>query len=127
MLKQLNADGARFNDAPRYSDRFPYLLNYVERTPDFIEAHFGAEFRAALEALPVSARWQGPLRSTLGWHLLLITARQPGRVPALAEIHAEVVDDYRRARAAEILQQSEQELIGRYRVVIGDLARRSQP
>jgi uncharacterized protein YutD len=48
-------------------------------------------------------------------------------VPALAEIHAEVVDDYRRARAAEILQQSEQELIGRYRVVVGDLARRSQP
>jgi hypothetical protein len=127
MLKQLNADGARFNDAPRYSDRFPYLLNYVERTPDFIEAHFGAEFRAALDALPVSVRWQGPLRSTLGWHLLLITARQPGRVPALAEIHAEVVDDYRRARAAEILQQSEQELIGRYRVVVGDLARRSQP
>jgi peptidyl-prolyl cis-trans isomerase C len=127
MLQQLNRQGARFNDAPRYGDRFPYLLNYVERTPDFIEAHFGAQFRAALEALPVSAQWQGPLHSTLGWHLLLVTAHQPGRDPGLAEVRAQVVDDFRRARAAETQQQSERELVGRYRVVIGDLGRKAPP
>lgn len=127
MLKQLNVEGARFNDAPRHGDRFPYLMNYVERTPDFIEAHFGAEFLAALETLPAGTRWQGPLHSTHGWHLLLVAAHQPGRVPELAEVHAEVVDEFRRGRAAEALQQSEQELIGRYRVVIGDLRREKQP
>jgi hypothetical protein len=127
MLQQLNKARAEFNDAPRYGDRFPYLLNYVERTPDFIAAHFGEDFRKALEGLSVGAQWQGPLRSMLGWHLLLITTHQPGRVPELGEIRAEVVDDYRRARAAEALQQAERDLIGRYRVVLGDLGRESRP
>lgn len=128
LLKRLNSSGAQFNDAPRHVDRFPYLLNYVERTPDFIESHFGAEFRAALEALPAErTRWQGPLRSTLGWHLLLVTAHQPGRTPDLPEVRAQVLDDYQRAQSAEALKKAEQELVARYRVVVGDLGRAAQP
>lgn len=127
MLQQLNNAKVQFNDAPQYSDRFPYLLNYVERTPEYIEAHFGSGFVSALDGLTVSGKWQGPLHSTHGWHLLLITAHQPGRVPVLAEVRAQVIDDYRRQRAAEDLKKSEQELVGRYRVVIGDLSRDSRP
>lgn len=124
LLKKLNAGGAQFNDAPRYSDRFAYLQNYVERTPDFVEAHFGAGFRAALAALPVdSARWQGPLQSTLGWHLVLVTAHQPGGVPELSAVHADVADAFQRERAAAARQQAERELVGRYRVVVGELSR----
>jgi peptidyl-prolyl cis-trans isomerase C len=124
MLQQLNSAKVQFNDAPRYSDRFPYLLNYVERTPEYIEAHFGPDFMAALDGLAASGKWQGPLRSNQGWHLLLITAHQPGRVPELAEVRTQVIDDYRRERAAEDLKKSEQELVGRYQVVIDNLDRR---
>lgn len=127
MLQQLNAAGAQFNDAPRYSDRFPYLLNYVERTPEFIEAHFGAQFRGALEGLSAGARWQGPVRSTLGWHLLLITMHQPARAPELAEVRTQVIDDYRRAWAAEDLKKSEHDLVRRYEVIIGNLGGKPPP
>jgi hypothetical protein len=128
VLKQLNATRAQFTDAPRYGDRFAYLQNYVERTPDFIEAHFGAEFQAALATLPAGdARWQGPLRSSLGWHLVLVTTHQPGGVPELAGVRANVLDAFQRERAAVARQQAERELVGRYRVVIGDLTSAQRP
>ena len=123
LLKRLNSSGAQFNDAPRYSDRFPYFLNYVERTPDFIESNFGSHFRQELEALsPDAGRWQGPLQSEHGWHLVLVTAHKAGGVPGPADVRAQVLDDYQREQAESAKRRAEKELLARYRVVIGDLS-----
>jgi hypothetical protein len=128
LLKQLNAARAQFNDAPLHGDRFAYLQNYVERTPDFIEAHFGADFQAALATLPAGdARWQGPLRSSLGWHLVLVTAYGAGGMPAFSDVRAQVLDAHQRERAMAARQQAERELVGRYQVVIGGFERGQQP
>jgi len=117
LLVKLNRERAGFNDAPRHSDRFAFLQNYVERTGDYIESHFGREFAAALQALPVDgSRWQGPLRSDQGWHLVLVTAHAPQRDPQLAEIRAQVRDDFRRDAAAERQEQAIREVIARYEV-----------
>jgi hypothetical protein len=117
LLELLNHTHAQFNDAPRYTDRFPFLQNYVERTQEYIGSHFGKDFADALVMLPVDAlRWQGPLRSDEGWHLVLLTAHAPGRMPALAEIHAQVLDDWRRDRAAALQEQSVRALIDSYKV-----------
>ena len=40
-----------------------------------------------------ASRWQGPLQSEQGWHLVLLTAHAPERDPALAEVRAQVRDD----------------------------------
>lgn len=117
LLEALNHAHAQFNDAPRYTDRYPFLQNYVERTQEYIGSHFGTEFADALVKLPVdAARWQGPLRSDEGWHLVLLTAHSPGRMPTLAEIRAQVVDDWRRDRAAALQEQSIRALIDSYKV-----------
>lgn len=121
-LARLNAAHAGFNDAPRYTDRFAFLQNYVERTPDYIASQFGPEFMAALEQLPVDVgRWQGPLRSSQGWHLVLLTAHAPARMPTVAEIHDRLVDDFRRDRAAALQEQAVQALIGQYHVELRGL------
>ena len=94
-LKLLNAKGVTFSQAPGYGERFPYALNYVERTLDDLAAHFGMPMAEALLALtPDAQRWRGPLRSEHGVHLVLLTERQAERRPAIAEILGRVRSDY---------------------------------
>jgi hypothetical protein len=125
LLQRLNGARAGFNDAPRYSDRYPFLQNYVERTDDYVESHFGKVFASALQWLAVDAsKWQGPIRSDQGWHLVLVTAHAPRRDPALSEIRAQVRDDFRRDAAAKRQEQAIQDVMSRYEVDIRpDLAR----
>jgi peptidyl-prolyl cis-trans isomerase C len=116
MLVILNRAGAKFNDAPRYSDRFTYLQNYVERTADYITSQFGPDFMSALQTLPSSDQWQGPLRSSQGLHLVLVTARAAGRVPPLAELRNQVREDFKRDRDEQSQAQATRALIATYNV-----------
>jgi hypothetical protein len=124
LLAKLNHAHAGFNDSPRYTDRFAYLQNYVERTPDYIASQFGAAFVQSLQQLPVDAQaWQGPVRSDQGWHLVLLTARTPGRAPTVAEVRERLVDDVKRDRAARGQQQAIDALVAQYRVDLRDVVR----
>jgi parvulin-like peptidyl-prolyl isomerase len=69
--------------------------------------------------MPVDcARWQGPLQSDQGWHLVLVTAHAPQRDPALAEIRAQVRDDYRRDAAASGQEKAIRDVVSRYNVEV---------
>lgn len=117
LVGELNLRAAQFNDSPRYSDRFPFLQNYVERTPAYVTAHFGEQFMAELDRLPVRpGAWQGPLRSTLGWHAVMVTTRAPQRMPELAEIRPLLADDWRREQAVVMKDREIHRLLDRYRV-----------
>jgi hypothetical protein len=50
---------------------------------------FGYAFARALDDLPAGA-WRGPLPSPAGWHLVRVTARDPGGPARLAEVRAAV-------------------------------------
>jgi hypothetical protein len=114
---QLNREHAGFNDAPRYTDRFPFLQNYVERTQEYIASQFGAAFASELTRLPVNAgKWQGPLKSDQGWHLVLLTAHAEASMPDLAQVHAQVLDDLQRDRDAALQEQNTRSLMDQYRV-----------
>ena len=39
--------------------------------------------------------WQGPIDSALGWHLVRLTAKEPGVLPPLASIRTRVENDWR--------------------------------
>jgi hypothetical protein len=116
QLAALRGRSAGFNDAPAYGDRFAFMQNYVERTADYIESHFGAQFTLALQQLPVRDNWQGPLQSVHGWHLVMLTASTPGRLPQLGEIRARVLDDWRRDQAAALQAQAVGALVESYEV-----------
>jgi hypothetical protein len=120
MQRILNRSKAGFNDAPRYSDRYPFLQNYVERTSEYVSSHFGAGFMAGLAELPVgTGQWLGPLKSDQGWHLVLISARVAAKQPTLVEVRAQVLEDFNRESAALRLEVATQKLISTYQTQVG--------
>ena len=109
-LAELNERSVPFAESGRHGDRFLYHSNYVERTPEFVASHFGAEMaERVFELQPGAAEWHGPYRSPHGLHLVLVSKRQEGRVPGLAEIRDRVADDARR----EVVRTRNEEAIRR--------------
>lgn len=113
---QLNARHAAFNDAPQYGDRFPFLLNYVGRSPDFIANQFGQGFADALAKLTPSDQWQGPLKSDYGWHLVLLASREKPVLPPFEEVRKQVENDYANEKTAEFRKAAIDDLLKHYKV-----------
>lgn len=124
----LVSGSAGAGDPEESGDRFPYFRNYVERTVDYVASHFGDEFAAAVMALePSATRWYGPLRSSYGWHRVLLTERTAQRPATLEEVRETVIADFARDRADTALAQAVGRLRERYRVEIGPIRNTSRP
>lgn len=97
LQKTLNEQKVSFTDSVKYGHRFPYHLNYVERTEDFVASHFGNEFAKRLFSLEQvdTTQWFGPVQSQYGLHLVKIKQLTQGRNPELGEVEAMVGQDYR--------------------------------
>ena len=104
-LAELNREQVPFTGAPAHGDRFPYFLNYVEREPETVAAHFGQDMAAQLfELTPNDREWRGPFESPYGYHLVLLTKKVAGRYPDLAEVYTSVRSDAEQA-AIDIKQE----------------------
>ncbi|MDE0990307.1 MAG: peptidylprolyl isomerase [Pseudomonadales bacterium] len=113
----LTENHVRFDQAPNYGERFPYQLNYVERTQEEVASHFGEEMAQAIFRLqPHKARWQGPVRSEFGMHLVLLTRAEAARIPPLQEVRDQLANELQRRREVERKQKAIDELIGGFEV-----------
>lgn len=81
-------------------------------------ARFGERFVEELDRLEPGDEWQGPVASGLGWHLVRLTAREPGRVPPFADIRQQVEDDWRAETIAERKEEAYRILRDAYRIEI---------
>lgn len=118
-LKRIRADGARFEDASRYGERFLYGLNYVDRSRLLVESHFGARVADTLFSLdPASRDWRGPLRSKHGAHLVLVTELEPGRNPSLDEVRPLVAQQAARALSDRRARAAAQKIVDAYDVEV---------
>ena len=63
-------------------------------------------------------QWQGPIESGYGAHLVLVSERTEGRMPALAEVREAVQREWANARRLEANEKFYQELLKRYAVTI---------
>lgn len=117
LLERLNSERVGNTDATAFGDRFLYHRNYVERTPDFIASHFGNRFLDSLAQLDATAeRWQGPIASKHGLHLIKLTVYRPGRMPELAEIRGQVERDFLRWQQIQRQEVAIQQIVERYDV-----------
>lgn len=115
LLEELNHEPVPFEEAVRYGDRFPFHLNYVDRTREFVASHFGEPMAATLfETEYQGSAWQGPFTSPYGSHLVLITERSPGRPARLEEIEGRVREDAETQHKNEIMRQTLDDMIERY-------------
>jgi hypothetical protein len=81
---------------------------------------FGEQFAAGLAELS-PGQWQGPIESGYGVHLVLVSERTEGRLPALAEVRDVVRREWDNARRLEGNGKVYQELLERYTVTIEGL------
>ena len=121
-LTELKASSAVFSDAPRHGDRFPYGVNYVERSEDLVASHFGQQMAAQLFSLkPSDTTWQGPFESEYGVHLVMVVKRLETRDPPLKEVIRRVEADLVRDRRREQADKAIQSIVDGYEVEL-DLA-----
>lgn len=93
-LDVLNGSDVPFTDSMKYGDRFLYHANYVERTPGYVESHFGRDMAKSVFGLePSDKTWYGPFESPYGYHLVKLTNRDDGRYPELDEIYGRIEQD----------------------------------
>jgi len=123
-LGELNRKQIGWNDALAYGDRFLYHNNYIERTPEYVASHFGAEMAATVFRLGSDDRhWTGPFASPHGWHLVLLAERQEGYHPALEAIAGSIREDAREELIQGQTDRAIAEFRSQYRIQIADLDR----
>lgn len=120
LLDRLRADGAGFDDATRYGERFLFHKNYVDRTDDYIRSQLGPlATAAALDPASPLKEWTGPYASEHGEHLLFVTARSDARLAPLGEIESIVRADLLEERRQQAIDAAIDAIVRRYRVVEG--------
>jgi PPIC-type PPIASE domain len=78
---------------------------------------FGEDFAATLLALD-PGRWTGPIESGYGLHLVWVTERAEGRLPALAEVRDQVERELLTGRRKAELDLAYERLLSRYKVEV---------
>ena len=100
-------------------DRFPYHRRYVLRSLTEIDAQFGGPFANELSELPTDRhRWQGPLESSHGLHLVRLENYVPAGSRPFAEVREQVLFDWEREVSAELDDRLAEDILARYRVVV---------
>ena len=117
LLARLNTDPALATDPKSIGDAtmLPAQLDMVTRR----EAGnaFGRGFAKNIENAP-TGRWSGPYESSYGYHLIRITKREAGGLPAIAEIRPILEREWNVDRRKESNERFYQALRARYDVEI---------
>jgi len=123
QLKLLHDKNVSFSQAIGYGDRFPFHVNYVERTPEFVASHFGQAFSDEVFALTAGEddggknTWYGPFQSQYGLHLVNVSERLEGRLPKFDEVKGIVSQDFRQAQIRQHQQKAIAEIVAQYNIV----------
>jgi peptidyl-prolyl cis-trans isomerase C len=101
----------------RLSDPFMFQDFYSERSHDQVAGIFGSKFAQALFELK-EGKWQGPIESGLGWHLVWIASMTSGRVPAFEEVEATVKSEWIDEQRAKSKSKMFESMVARYQIVL---------
>jgi hypothetical protein len=116
LLVGLNAEGSEL-DPSKVGDRFLLDSRYEAVSASEVSKLFGNSFTARLAEI-APAKWQGPIASGYGAHLVLVHDRTEGRVPALEEARDIVRREWAEARRKQANEEFFAKLLGRYQVTV---------
>ena len=115
-LKERSSCGSP--DIAALGDRFPEQAYYADRSPEDVANVFGTQFSNALFRLQ-PGRWQGPIESGLGQHLVLVEALTPSRIPTFDEVdRAQVATAWLDSQRAESKRKAFDAMRAKYQVVL---------
>jgi len=115
LLEALNTDAAADATTLGDSSLLPYELGPT--SPTEISRTFGPQFAKAINEM-APGPWTGPVKSTFGTHLVRISKREPGRIPALREVRGAVKREWTQAQRKKREAERFTELLKRYEVSI---------
>jgi hypothetical protein len=97
----------------------PFLLAHSFDNVSLTEVKqtFGEQFASGLAALS-PGQWQGPVNSGYGAHVVFLSQRSEGYLPALADVHDQVRREWLNAKRTETTDKFYQALLRRYTVKI---------
>lgn len=100
----------------------PFILqkSYAQRSAREIGDLFGRQFAEALAGFDRDQpeRWQGPIPSAYGWHLVRLTSTEDSREPLLSEVMDAVQRDFLQERRRTANDDFYQNLKSRYEIVL---------
>ena len=116
LLEKLRAAGA---PAPLDGLGDPFMLpaDVTLNSRTDIARQYGSGFAESLLQLE-PGRWEGPVRSGLGLHLVVVTERQEGHLPTLAEARPQVEREFLAERRKRELDALYNRLRANYTVVL---------
>ncbi|TMA35501.1 MAG: peptidyl-prolyl cis-trans isomerase [Deltaproteobacteria bacterium] len=118
LLAELRREATPPTTSASRGDPFPFGAHVRAASPRDLAKQFGEPFAASVARLPVG-EWAGPVASSYGLHLVLVEAREPGRVPPLAAVRARVLAEVREERRRERLAAAMAALRAKYGVAPG--------
>jgi hypothetical protein len=122
----LHRDMARALDLERTGSRAntgdlgdPFLLerSFENLSLSDLKRTFGGQFASALSTASLGV-WQGPVASGYGVHLVLVTQRSGGHMPALADVREQVRREWLDAKRKEATDKFYRTILSRYKVKI---------
>jgi hypothetical protein len=116
LLVQLHRTGDKA-DTLSLGDSFLLEHDFDAVPASEVAKQFGEKFAAQLNELQ-PGQWQGPVESGYGVHLVFISERTIGRLPALEEIRDAVRRKWANARRLEANEQFYQGLLKHYTVTV---------
>jgi hypothetical protein len=119
ILAKLQQAGPNVN-LDSYSDPFLLAQDFSGATLGAIKQTFGDQFAVALAALP-SGKWNGPVTSGYGTHLVFVTEHTEGQMPQLADVRAQVRNEWFNTRRTESMEKFYAGLLSHYSVRIAPL------
>lgn len=115
-LERIKTQSAQHTNAKNLGDPFPVKTG--DKMPILaIVREFGADFSMDIQNLSL-AEWDGPVRSGLGWHLVIVLQVEAAVIPRLEDVRARVVADYLRARRTENLANAYAEIRQKYQIIL---------
>jgi hypothetical protein len=115
-LEDLERAGSRADSAD-LGDPFLLERSFENVSLSDVKRVFGDQFASALAALRLGT-WQGPIDSGYGTHLVFLSQRSEGRLPALDEVRDQVRREWLDANRKEATDRFYQAILSRYKVKI---------
>jgi hypothetical protein len=96
---------------------FPYQKNYAQRSESFIRGHFGEKTTKEIFALEISSKWQGPLQSPYGFHIIKLTSITEAKQKSFDEVSDLVLKRFISERRKSNLKLELEKKISSYQII----------
>jgi len=115
LAQRFIAEQPLASDAFRYSEPTILPLHIARASEAEVASRFGEPFLRGLRELD-GAGWQGPIASSYGLHLVLVSSREAAGLDALAELRPRLLSDRERDLKTALVAREVRRLRSNYRI-----------